>query len=949
MWYSGFIGSIVLGMATLAWGQQPAGGVAGDEQRLMSELSRRQMKTLLEYQFKKHNIPEAQQKVFLTISSLNQLHEGSNLSRRQQQELVAGIAASIDQVLAITADPRRLMELSAQLIKAGTVRPLNTLEYWGENARTQGQLRPVAEAIDRIYDKAISAAQARCDELAKQFRDNNDPRVKEWEDLMQLLAMAKFNVAFNKYTLALAMDKADPQRAKVAAAGIELLKEFEDPQYEVQAAAWGGIAKLNLAIGTGQSLDEARKYFAMVLADAGASWNLRFEAEYFTAVADLIARNPAGARKQLASMKAWLAKNSPPNEELKQGTEAAIMMLDYRILATEAEISPGGTAGKEAVAVLQTMITKRPDLTGIINEQLMARLPENPVVKDLTPLLLRAMVQRGDEEIRKPENQSVDRKVLGQAVAAAQEMIRRAGKEGLTTEDAEICTLELGLFHARLGQAVEAANKFLDYTENYRNNARRLAIAFDNAAAAVARLKKDRPDDRATSEAYLRFLAVATSPPFNRDEYAFEYARVLLERNISYMQAAYNDAQRAQMLDGARKAASLFAKVTDEKKVLHARYFEMLAWNQAIDLMAANSAELGQCIQKTQSLAAEVNRILDREMTSADPNQMERLRWFRVRTALLAADLARHDTGPTREQSLRTAIALLANFEKDVAGMPNANGLLGEALFIRVNALMSLKQSDEALENLSKSLETRSGDDGVRIVYEMLESLNKEFLQAQQNKNEIRMAELAAHRAKVSGYLVDRVSKSKNAEVLRLLPQYRTFEAGALQQAALLEKDQAKRKGFLQKALTIYEAALKASPDDNQIRFNVAMAQFDLEDYRSAQPVLVQLLVERKLGTPRRAVAGPEGVRMVDNDSYWDAMYRLLRCNVELAKARAEGYEPEKLTEETQLKLKQLYIQWGEPGGARWGPKFDELRKEILPGWEVPEIGESEPTTQETR
>ncbi|MCY2952847.1 MAG: hypothetical protein NTU53_12865 [Planctomycetota bacterium] len=944
MRHYGIIGSVVLGIAVGSWGQQRAGGGAGDEQKLMSELSRRQMRTLLEYEFKKHNIPESQQKVFLTVSSLNQLNEGSNLTRRQQQELVANIAASIDQVLAITGDAKKLMELNAQLVKTGTIRALNTLEYWGDNVRTQGQLRPVAEAIDRVYDTAIKTAQTRSDDLAKQFKDNNDPRVKEWEDLTQLVAMARFNSAFNKYTLALAMDKADPQRAKVAAAGIEILTEYEDPQYEVQAAARGGIAKLNLAKGTTESLEAARKYFAMVLGDAAASWNLKFEAVYFTAVTDLVAKDVAGARRRMGEINGWLAKNAPAKEELKKGAEAAVMMLEYRILATEAELSPGGGANEKAVTALQGMMSKRPDLAGIINEQLMARLPENPAVKELSPLLLRAMVQRGDEEIRKPEDQAVDRKVLGQAVAAAVEMVNRVGTQGLTAEDAEICTLELGLFYARLAQGVEAAKKFLEYAEKYRSDGRRLGIAFDNAAAAVAKLKKDRPDDRATAEAYLRFLVVATAPPFNRAEYAFEYARVLLERNISYMQSTYSDAQRKQMLDGAKKAAGLFAKVTDEKKLLHARYFEMLAYNQAIDLMAADSPELGVCIKKTHDLADDVNRILGKETAApTDQPAKDKLKWFRVRTALLAADLAKHDAAAGREESLKRAISLLSSFEKDVEGMPNASSLLGEALFIRVNALMSLRRSDEALDNLGRFLETRLGDEGIRIVYEMLENLNKEFLQAQQDKNEGRMAELAGHRAKVSGYLVDRVAKSKSAELVKLLPRYRIFEAGALQQAAILEKDEGKQKGYLQKALSIYEAAMKASPGDNQIRFNVAMAQFDLADYASAQPVLVQLLVDGKVGKPKKPVMGPEGERMVDNDSYWDAMYRLLRCNVELANAKAAGYEPVKLMEETQLKLKQLYIQWGEPGGMRWVGKFEELRKEILGAWEVPVIGETQP------
>ena len=928
--------------------------VLKDDQKLMSELSRRQLKTLLEYTYKKNSVPEAQQKIYNTISSLTQLSEGSStLSRRQQQELVASIAAGIDQVLAMITDSRKLLELSALMVKAGTVRPLNTLEYWGENTRTQSQLRPLAEAVDRIYDKAISIAQARSDELAKQFKDSTDPRVKEWEDLAQTVATARFNSAFNKYALALSIDKADPRRQKIAQAAIEIFTEYEDPQFEVQAQSRVAIAKLNMAIGGEKALDAARRKFAEVLADKSASWNLKFEAGYFAAVAELTARNVPAARQRMAGLGSWLTQNPPQSDDLKKGTEAAVMMLDYRILTVEAETSREAEttrkANEKAVAVLQSLIAKRPDLASIVNEQLVARLPENPAVKDLTPMLLRAMVSRGDDEIRKPENQPVDKKALTQALAAAQEIVARTGKPGVSADDADLCALEIGLFHSRLGQDVQAADAFLDYAEKHRTNAVRLQIAFDNSAAAVARLRRDQPDRESITEAYLRFLKLATAPPFNRREYASEYGRLLLERNVSRMQGTYDDAQRQQMLDAARRAAALFRSVTDEKRLLYARYFEMLAHNQTIDLLAADSGQIPQQIKQTQDVADEVNVILGREMAVApDQAARDKLRSFRVRTALLAADLAKHDRSPQRDKSLERALALLANFEQDVAGMPNANNLLGEALFIRVNALMTLRRSDEALANLGRFLETRSGDDGLRIVYEMLENLNKEFQQAQQDKNEGRMAELAGHRARVSGYLVDRASKSTNPEVSKLLPRYRMFEAGALQQAALLEKDPGRRQGYLRDALAIFEAALKTAPDDKGIQFNIALVQYDLGSYAAAQPVLVRFLSEGYVGKPKVPVSGPEGDRLVDNNQYWDAMQRLLRCNVALAAAKAPGYDHARLMEETALKLTQLYIQWGQPGGPRWAGKFDALRQEVIPDWSPTTAGRSQPATTQS-
>ena len=74
-------------------------------------------------------------------------------------------------------------------------------------------------------------------------------------------------------------------------------------------------------------MEAARKYFGMVLGDAAASWNLKFEAVYFTAVTDLVAKDVAGARRRMGEINGWLAKNAPAKEELKKGAEVVGMFL----------------------------------------------------------------------------------------------------------------------------------------------------------------------------------------------------------------------------------------------------------------------------------------------------------------------------------------------------------------------------------------------------------------------------------------------------------------------------------------------------------------------------------------------------------------------------------------------------------------------------------------------
>jgi hypothetical protein len=90
-----------------------------------------------------------------------------------------------------------------------------------------------------------------------------------------------------------------------------------------------------------------------------------------------------------------------------------------------------------------------------------------------------------------------------------------------------------------------------------------------------------------------------------------------------------------------------------------------------------------------------------------------------------------------------------------------------------------------------------------------------------------------------------------------------------------------------------------------------------------------------------------DGFRMVPNDAYWDALHKLLWSNVKVAKAG--GDRSAKLIEDTQQYLKQLYITYPQPGGPKWGPRFDAMRQEILPDWTPPtfsDVPATRPATQ---
>ena len=65
------------------------------------------------------------------------------------------------------------------------------------------------------------------------------------------------------------------------------------------------------------------------------------------------------------------------------------------------------------------------------------------------------------------------------------------------------------------------------------------------------------------------------------------------------------------------------------------------------------------------------------------------------------------------------------------------------------------------------------------------------------------------------------------------------------------------------------------------------------------------------------------------NDLYWEATYKLLKSNSEVAKAAKDNAA----MTNTQRALKNILIRGGIPG--RWQDKFESLRKEIAPDFSV--------------
>ena len=927
--------------------------VLDDDDKLLGELAARQLNGLLEFVFDKKSIPQEQRQAYVLPALLEMLSAKKNITPRERQEALAAVSAGIDRILSTVKNEEELANLAARLVMIGTANDINLLEYWGEDPKIQARLRPITEAIAKIYAKSIVAAEAKVGQLtgeierAKQVTRQLEDAYNKAESLVLL---GQYNSGFNQYMLALSMDKADKARIAACDKGIEFLSEFTDFETfkELAIRAQVGIGKLHMTKGTKEAVEKARQEFKAVLDNKDAPWEMKFEAIYFSAVAELVARDVKKAEAGIATVSKWLADNPPAADALKKGTDAAVEMLRFRLYSAQAEMAQGDAAAKaneQAIGVLQSLQKSRPELTSIINQQMIARLPDQPDVTKLNALLLEAMVARGYDEAQKEDAKQVDKKALQQAVAAARELITRVGREKVTEENAANAVMGLGLFHSKLGMDVEAANAFVDYLEKYPTNPN-VSYALDNAKVQLSKLNPTSaspPDVRAVYERFLEFI---TGPRGQLKEFNLPYAILLVRRNADIIEAAsFNDESKKKLIADAAKASRLLQAAPADRK-LYARFYEMLASEQIVEL-APEAPEAAAWMARIVQLGDELNGLIATDLAkTTDPTEQARLGAYRVQSTLRVAKMALRDKSAARKASLEQAIKLLADIEPNVKVTP---GLLPTWLSMRVTALMSLGQAEAALGSLKSLVETQ-GEASLGIVVSMVEALKKDFDLAKAQKDRARQLELSGNIAALSKYMVDLARTSKNETIRKYLPDYERFQVNAIMTTASLEEDAGKRQALLKQALDAYQALLKRNPNDKRLVLDIADVQFAAGDFAPARATYFQFLEKRWLGQGKVAETTDEGPVFKWNEVYWETMYKMLRSTAELLKQKAPGFD-DAVMQSTQDQLKRLYILWqNEPGGPKWQPEFEKLRQDILPDWTPPAPASSsttQPTTQD--
>jgi hypothetical protein len=919
---------VIAGTSLLA---APEGLDSLSDDALMNELAARNLNTLLDRAFEVNKVPPAEQRGRRTLMALSRLADPNlKLTAAQRQKLINEIVSGIEPALPSINDPLLLMKQAVVLINSGVERDVNTLEYWGENTRTQAQLRPVVETVLKLLNRCGELARKQSEELANKITAPGSPAAAQYEQMERLAATAEYNAKMVEYYHALALDRSSPQRAKVCDDAFNYLKQFDLDENPDRNIVRTRMAKLAMAKG---DFDTARQYFDLVTDGTTAerkNVQVQYEARYFAAVTELLRHNLGEAKKHLDALLAWQAASLPKDKASQDGADAAAAMLRYRIASLEAEkaLDPASkkAADERAVAILTELMSRRPDLRAVIYEQLLPRLGEAGDLTSADPLLLRALIAKGEEQLhRAPGEDSPDAKVIERALDAAREVGARKLKGAVDEPLADSSALLIGFFLQKLDKPVEAAGAFLDYAEQFKNaNPKNANLALDNAQAIIGPLRAGpRADEPEVVKAYERFLPVAINPPFDRKQFAFEHAR------------------RLQLNGSAAEAMKYFRLVpSGDPRLLDARFFEVVARKQQLDDLPAG-VDRAPLLGEIQRLADEVSRAAADAVNQPgiDDKRRGNYRLMIARTALLAADLARRE-----QKNPERAIALLKNFESSVEGAPNAPALAADAMLIRVQSYMAAGRYSDATQELVQLLNKTEGGQGAQIVYNLLEKLNTDFERAQAAGDADQMRVLAKNRAQLSGFLVDWAANNKDANIQRFTYRYKVFDADTQRLAAVLENDPAARKAGLAKALdrfraleapdnvALYKASLDANavaePDlyDPQVVFGIARIQYDLENWRDAADRFSRLIVQRKLGTPLNPVGEDGQTKFVDNDAYWEAVYKLIRCNLKLGTG----------VEESKSFLKQQYITWGNRvGGRKWKDAYEQLRREIIPDFDV--------------
>jgi hypothetical protein len=905
----------------------PKGLSSLDENALYSELADRGLDDLLQRAMDADGIAPDQRTAIASLASLHRLEIEKNLSDDQREALLNTVVGGLDRILATLHGDPELIVKEARIIADQGVDPLTgLLEYWGNSDVERDRLRPLAQAALKMYDQAAQTASSQVTDLANRITSPDDKLADQWRKASEVAAAADYQKARMEYALALAMDAGDPERGRLIDDAIKAFESWDNGDSQIQAQVRLLLAKLHVLNGDKDEIATSLKLLDSIVRNPdneispAPTPEMIFEARCFNVIALLASDDIASARTALKDAAAYQQSQFPDDRD----QAAALRLLHFRLLATVADQSAPGAqkdaANAAAVEALAQLIRDFPNLRDAIFRQLSARLPANPDLGKLDPMLLLALVDQGRQAmvIASPSQPASVTK-LQEAADAAKEIVGRVAASNFPQAEAADASFLLGIFQEYLGQKEIAVDSLLDHIARFGQDPRAHSdVALERARSILGQLRQASPSDPQVQRLEDRFLPMAINPPFNHREFALQYAASLFA-------------------ESKWKAAIEYYRLVPETeppgRLLVARYGEMVALKNLLESTPHLQADQKQqLIDQIQALAQTVNSLASDVIKSSAPAAEKlRAKSTLARMTLIAADITRRQNSDPQR-----VLQLLSGFEESVRDLPDAKSLISGALFLRVQADMQLGKNDDATKTLVEYLSTTSANEGAQTVHDLLAVLNTELDEARrQGESDAHIRQLADNRAMLSGFLVKWAAGSEDRKIHGYAYVYGRFDADTKRLAAELETDPAARQKDLAAAMELYKqlqspenvamyrAGLEAGEDkdypDPLVTLGIGLIAYDQGDCHAVKATLGRLIQDEKLGE--------------NNDQYWEAAYKLLDCMHTLAKAGDAGTNDA----DVGKSLKVLFLIWRDgTGGAKYHEKFEELRKEVLPGWVVP-------------
>jgi hypothetical protein len=947
-------GQAVSSAASPAPATQPAGLDSLGDDALLAELAGRGLDDLLNRVFDIDHIPADRRAAITNIGALQRLSTDKSLTDSQREQLLNRAASGADLIAKTLGDNPQLLLKEGQIIaEQGADPQTGLLEFWGDNDAEKARLHPIAAAAVKLFDQAAQRATAQATDLANRITGPDDKIADVWRKTTDLASAATYQKARLQYALALSLDPADAARTPLIDESIKTLEQWDNGDSGIQPQVRLILAKLHSLKGGSDELAASRQLIDSLLnssnpSNAPASQivpapsaALLSEARLYGVIVAIKAGDAAGAKAALALASADQKAHFVNDLDLQM----AIRLLDYRIAALQADQTPAGpqrnAANAAAVNLLTQLLHDFPGLQKEIYRQLVMRVPAKQDLKQIDPLFLRAVVDQGLRQILSATpDQIQDKTTIAKALDASRELLARYDVKTLPPAQAIEPSLYIGFFQEYMGDKAGAVNSLLDHIQRFGNQpAAKATVALERAQALINDLRQATPVEPSGRtnpkiQALLdRFLPIAIAPPFNRHEFALQYALSL----------------RAQQKWS--EALKFYRMVPDTEppiRRLSARYGEMVSikgqLEETADLSAAQKQEMiGQIQKLADTVRGIANDLLKGSSAESEKNFA---RSTLASTSLAAADLTRRD-----QNDPQRVLDLLGGFEDSVRGLPDAKTLLNSALFLRVQAYMQLGKNNDATKTLVQYLDSTNGSEGASTVKDLLATLGDQLdkaaavAQSAHEKHDAvaeqtaqsTVRQLSDNRAMLSGFLVKWAQQSTDPKIHALLYVYLRFDADNKRQAASTDTDPDSRQRGLVIArdlykqlqspqnIALYQATLDASANtdknlpDPLVTLGQGLIAYDLHDCQTVKNTLGQLLRDQRLGD--------------NSDEFWEATYKLLDCTHTLAKAG----DKDSTLAQVQQAIKVQYLIWRDAtGGKKWHEKFELLRKIVLPDWTPP-------------